>query len=231
VAAKRQQRLPPDAGSLEGPERQCAVTREVAGADALIRFVLSPTGAIVPDLEKRLPGRGVWVTARRDIVAKAVASKAFARSLKEPVDVPPDLADRVDGLLLRRFMDTLSLANKAGQVVAGFQQVDAALEKGTVAILLHGSDAALDGRRKLGRKFKAIQASSGRPAPVAETLSIDEISLAIGRPSVVHAALTPGGLAERFLRDWERLSRYRASSESAFQSFDETKTKAETDIE
>lgn len=212
MAARRQQRLSTSRSEPEGgSERLCAVTRESRPPDELIRFVVSPDRTIVPDLERRLPGRGVWLTGRRDIVEKAIQSKAFAKSLKAAVEVPPDLAARVESLLRRRVANALSLANKAGLVVAGFQQVESALEKGAVAVVLHGSDAAADGKGKLDRKFKAIQGSLGRTAPLLELLSIEEMSLAMGRPSVVHAALIPGGLTERLLREAERLSRYRTS--------------------
>lgn len=212
MAARRQQKLSKSRSEPEdGSERQCAVTRESRPPGELIRFVAAPDGAIVPDLERRLPGRGVWLTGRRDIVEKAIQSKAFAKSLKAAVDVPADLAQRVEAMLRRRVADALSLANKAGLAVAGFQQIDAAIEKGAVAVVLHGTDAAADGKGKLDRKFKAIQGSLGRPAPLLELLSTEEMSLAMGRTNVVHAALIPGGLAERLLREAERLSRYQTS--------------------
>ncbi|MGQ0457372.1 MAG: RNA-binding protein [Hyphomicrobium sp.] len=212
MAAKRQQRSDDGGGPNAGPERQCAVTRAGLPPHRLIRFALAPDGAIVPDVDARLPGRGVWVTADRETVAKAVATKAFARSLKQPVSVAANLADLVEALLLRRVSDGLSLANKAGLAVAGFQQVDAALEKGGVAALLHGRDAAADGRGKLDRKFQAIQRERGAESPIVDILTIAQISLAMGRTSVVHAALIPGGLTDRFLTAAGRFKRYRVAS-------------------
>ncbi len=198
------------AGRETGPERMCAVTREHGPQVALLRFALAPDGKIITDAEGRLPGRGVWLTCSRKVVETAIQTKAFAKSLKQQVEVPGDLAQQAEGLLQRRLSDYLSLANKAGQVVAGFQQVDAALEKGSVGVLLHGSDAAADGCRKLDRKFRAIQRDRGLEAPVIELLTVAQMSLAMGRPSVVHAGLIPGGLTERFLREAERLSRFRS---------------------
>lgn len=207
---------PPDGGT----ERLCAVTRVHLPPEALIRFVAAPDGTIVPDLERRLPGRGVWITCDRKALEKAVASRAFARSLKAAVTAPADLADRVDALLERRAQDTLSLANKAGLIVAGFQQVDAALDKTQVAVVVHGSDAAADGAGKLDRKFRAISRDLERPAPIVTSLTMAQLSLAMGRPSVVHAALIPGGLTQRFLREAERLARYRSASAVSDQDVD-----------
>lgn len=214
MAQTRQTRriLDPDSLAADGVQRMCAVTRVEASPDTLIRFVRSPTGELTPDLEHRLPGRGVWVDCARKTLEKAVKTKAFARGLHAAVVVPDDLADRLDGMLARRASDALALANKAGAVISGFQQVDAALEKDGVGVLLHGSDAAEDGRGKLDRKFRAIQREKGANAAIIDNLTSAEMSLAIGRPSVVHAALIPGGLAKRFLREAERIARFRSTS-------------------
>ena len=205
----------------------CVVTRAELPPAQLIRFVRGPDGEIVPDLEQRLPGRGVWVTCDRKTLEKAVKTKAFGRSLHSDVSVPADLTDRLDVMLLRRAGDALALANKAGRLTSGFQQVDAALEKGRVALLVHGADAAADGRGKLDRKFKAIQREKATEAPIVDILTIAQMSLAIGRPSVVHAALLPGGLTKRFQREAERVSRYRSASVSE-QAFDTGMTTTET---
>ncbi len=201
------------------PERLCVVTRQHLPQAEMIRFALSPDGEIVPDVEGRLPGRGVWLSCSREILNKAIQTKAFSKSLKQQVAVPDGLAERVETLLRRRVSDYLSFANKSGQVVAGFQQVDAALEKGVTAALLHGSNAADDGQQKLDRKFKAIQRDRGAPAPIVNVLTIEEMSLAMGRPSVVHAGLIPGGLTERFLEEAGRLARYRSDRGVSDQSF------------
>ncbi len=201
-----------DLTSVVGPERLCAVTRQQHDARELIRFVLSPDGIVVPDLDKSLPGRGVWIGCDRKLVEKAIATHAFSKSLKTKAEAPADLADRVDGLILKRVAGTLSLANKAGLAIAGFEKVFATLEKGPVRAVLHGADAAADGRSKIDRKYKAIQAERGLPANIVNVLTIEQMSLAIGRGSVVHAALTPGGLSDRFLEEAERLARYRHST-------------------
>lgn len=214
MAENRQTRrkLDPDSLAADGMQRMCAVTRVEASPETLIRFVRSPSGELTPDLSHRLPGRGVWIDGTRKTLEKAVKTKAFARSLHADVAVPADFIERLDELLVRRATDALALANKAGAVICGFQQVDAALEKDGVGILVHGSDAAQDGRGKLDRKFRAIQGENGRKASIIDNLTSAEMSLAIGRPSVVHAALIPGGLAKRFQREAERTQRFRSLS-------------------
>ncbi len=207
-----------DAGEIEaegpGPERTCAVTRAKLDPDELIRFVLGPDGMIVPDLAGRLPGRGVWVALDFDTVRDAGGRNVFARSLKRSVTVPEQLAEMVAHLLVRRALDALSLANKAGLVVCGFTKTEIAIARGDAVVLVHGADAADDGRIKLERKFKALHAEleTTDASHIVGHLNSEQLSLAMGRPHVVHAALTKGGATTRFIKEAGRLKRYRAKS-------------------
>lgn len=189
-------------------QRQCAVTRMVRPPDELIRFVLDPEGQVVPDLKRRLPGRGAWVTAAADVVAQAARKGAFARAFRQPVEVGPDLAVLVETLLAKAALGALSLANKAGEVIVGFSKVEAAIEAGKAAALVHAAEASADGRRKLDGKL-----ARARPgAPVIDGLNGEQLSLALGRPNVVHAAVTGGGASAGFLGAAARLERFRAGS-------------------
>lgn len=190
--------------------RLCAVSRAQRPPEDLIRFVLAPDGSIVPDLARRLPGRGVWVAATRETVAAAVRQKAFAKSLKQQVSMPDDLPGLVERLLVKRVGEALSLTNKAGLLVAGFAKIEGLVEQGRAAILIHASDAAADGVEKLNRKFKALVGSDGCENSILAELTSAELSLAIGRPNVVHAAASEGGASQRMLQEAVRLRRYRA---------------------
>jgi uncharacterized protein len=204
-----------DGPELSGPVRLCAVTRTELAKEALIRFGAGPDGIVVPDLAHRLPGRGVWITANRAAIEDAVKRKVFARSFKRAVTTTADLAERIDGLIVKRVLEMLSLANKAGLVTPGFAKVDAALETGTVACLIHGSDGAADGTDRLDRKFRAINLAREKiDGLILTELTIDQISLAIGRSNVVHAAIISGGAATRLLDEAKRLMRYRASPDA-----------------
>lgn len=199
------------AGS-EASLRTCVASRRTYPPDDLIRFVVAPDGRIVPDLARRLPGRGVWVAAERGAVADAVRRNAFARSLRRRVEVGPELPDLVERLLERRAMEALSLANKAGLAITGFARIEAAISAGSVVALLHGVEAAADGAGKLDRRFIAVSSETGRAAPVVRQLTVAQLSLALGGPNVVHAALCAGGATQNFLNEASRLNRYRAGS-------------------
>lgn len=198
-----------DRNAPRAQHRRCIVTRQERAPADLIRFVVDPTGTIVPDLARKLPGRGVWVTADKPTIAAAAKASAFAKSLKRAVKVAPDLPETVEALCLKRALQALSLANKAGLVSTGFEKVEALLQAGNATALVHGSDAAPGGRRKLDSKFAAIQRDRGLTAVIVDWLTIEQMGLAIGRSNVVHAGLKQGGATNRFLREAERLRRYR----------------------
>jgi uncharacterized protein len=200
----------PPAASLsgDGSLRTCVVTRAERKPDELIRFVVGPDGAVVPDLARRLPGRGVWVTLDAAAVATAVKTKAFSRSMKRQVTASPDLPALIERLLVKRAMEALSIANKAGLVLTGFGKVEAELTQSPLA-LMHATDAAGDGCHKLDRKWSAINADRNRTALILAGLTIEQLSLAIGRENVVHACLRHGGAASRFVDALTRTMRYR----------------------
>jgi predicted RNA-binding protein YlxR (DUF448 family) len=197
-----------------GTARMCAVTRQVAPVDDLIRFVASPTGEVVPDLKRKLPGRGLWVSLSRGTVAEAVRRNIFAKGFRRAVRVSPALADDIERLMVRGLIDALAMAAKAGQVVSGFGKVEDAIAGGEVAALLHARDGAADGIRKLdARLAAAMRENAAIPAdlPVIRLLPSAELDLALGRTNVVHAALLAGPASRTFLARWRTLDRFRAS--------------------
>ncbi len=201
-----------DAQADEGPLRTCVVTRIQRPIEDLIRFVAGPDGSIVPNLACRLPGRGVWISLQKSVVETAVRTRAFNRSLKREVKADPELPALIDRLLAARALAALSLTNKAGQVLTGFSKIDTSINEGSVWVLLHGQGAGDDGVEKLDRRFKAMNRDIGRPPHIVTTFTIEQMSLALGRSNVVHAALKMGGAAEQFLVQAERLEKYRTET-------------------
>jgi predicted RNA-binding protein YlxR (DUF448 family) len=192
-------------------ERRCIVTGEVRSEDRLVRFVVGPDGEIVPDIATELPGRGIWVTAERAILERAVAGKEFARAAKGAVKVAPDLALRVERLLAGRVRSDLGLARRAGLIACGFDNVMRVLKAKPPRILLEASDGAAEGRRKLA----AAIATRGLRVETIDWLTQAELSLALGRENVIHAAVGPGPLAERLICDSARLKGFRPAAEGA----------------
>jgi uncharacterized protein len=199
-------RGPRDAASAVS--RLCVATRTVRPVGELIRFVAGPEG-LVPDLKRRLPGRGVWVTARRADVEAAVKRHAFQKSLRAEVRVPSGLADVVDELIECAALDALSIARKASLVVTGFVKVEAAISGGPVVALLQARDAGADGARKLAAAL-ARRGEAVGSTEIVTSFTTAQLDLALGRLNVVHAALLAGRAGETFLARWRILERFRA---------------------
>jgi predicted RNA-binding protein YlxR (DUF448 family) len=193
-----------------GTERLCAVTREVKPVADMIRFVIGPDGEAVPDLKCKLPGRGVWITATRAALAEAVRRNTLARGFGRPVKASKELADTTERLLERSALDALAIAGKAGQIATGFGKVEAALARDRVLALLHASDAAADGVRKIGQAARRRSEEDGSQIGVIAIFASAQLDLALGRPNVVHAALLAGPASETFLARCSRLDRFRA---------------------
>lgn len=195
-------------------ERMCIVTRRREPPEAMIRFVRGPDGVVAPDIRARLPGRGVWVAARAELVSEAARKRLFARGFKETAEAAPELAAEVDRLMEADCLQMLSLANKAGAVVAGFGKVSDAIAKGAVAALIAASDGGEDGKRKLRQAAHAAARRTGATERTAEPRIVglftsSQLDLALGRVNVIHAALAAGGPATGFLSRCRKLAAYR----------------------
>jgi predicted RNA-binding protein YlxR (DUF448 family) len=192
-----------------GTQRMCMATREVKPADEMIRFVLGPDLAVVPDLKRRLPGRGVWITGRRDILAAAVKQRIFARGFRADAKVAPDLPALVGNLLERSLLDALSITRKAGELVTGFTKVEAAVEHRSVLALLQARDARAEGARQIMAAVRRAYGPDAAKVVVIDLLTSAQLDLALGRPNVVHAALLAGRASTTVLARWRALDRFR----------------------
>ncbi len=194
------------AGAGEPPParmRRCVAARAPRPVEGMIRFVVGPDHALVPDLAGRLPGRGLWLGAERRTVQGAVAKNLFAKAARDRVVVAPDLPDRLEAMLVRRCLDLVGLARRAGGLVAGFDQVDDVLRRGRAALVLQARDGAADGRRKV------VSLAGALGVPVVEAFDRAELGAAIGRAEAVHLALAPGGVEGRLEAELGRLRGFR----------------------
>jgi predicted RNA-binding protein YlxR (DUF448 family) len=205
--------LDTDRGPAEGrrgAERLCALTREVKPLSELIRFVAAPDGAVVPDIKRRLPGRGVWVTARRTAIDEAVKRNVFARSLRREVRAAADLGAALERQLEAAALDALAIAHKAGRVAIGFTRTEAALADQPVAAILNAADGAADGTRKVAAALTRRQTGENAgEIPLVSAFTSAQLDLALGRPNVVHAALLAGPASNGFLERYRSLERFR----------------------
>jgi len=186
--------------------RECALTKTEKPVEELLRFALSPDGDLVPDIDAKAPGRGVWISDNEQAIADAIKKKAFAKSLKQQVNVPSELAQMTRTRLEQRLKGALGLARKAGQLQTGAIRVKSSISSGSVLALLTAKDAASDGRRKMMAALKAT--GCGDKVPHFDILTSSQLGLALGQENVIHAALTYGAAGKSALSRVKKLHRY-----------------------
>ncbi|MGH6834391.1 MAG: RNA-binding protein [Methylocella sp.] len=196
------------------PERTCIVTRATGLPEDMIRFVVGPGAIVVPDIRRKLPGRGVWVTARAGHVAEAIKRQAFSRGFKTTVVASENLAAEIEALLTNDCLQALSLASKAGQVVLGFAKVEEAIASRAIEGLVHAADCGADGMRKLGQSLRRRYGDE-RARPRVDLFRSGQLDLALGRANVIHAALLVGPASAGFLQRCRKLTLYRSGSPGA----------------
>jgi predicted RNA-binding protein YlxR (DUF448 family) len=190
-------------------DRTCIVTRRTAEPDELIRFVVGPDSTVVPDIKRKLPGRGCWVTANRLHIEKAMAKNLFDRAFKAKVSVPADLGNLIDGLLAKSALGMLGLARKAGAVILGATKVEAAVRDGSALLVLHALEASDDGVRKIAQARRATVHLGGPSIPAYKLFSEAELGLALGGTNVIHAAVLADDVGSAVEKRMVALDRYR----------------------
>ena len=185
-------------------ERRDLVTRQVMDESRLIRFVAGPDGSVVPDLARKLPGRGLWVAADRASVQTAAKKNLFSGAAKARLTVQPDLADQVEMLIARRCLQQLGLARREGVLISGFEKSAAAIRAGRVAWLIEAADGSADGRGKL------LALARHQATQVCGVFTADDLSLALGLENAIHAVLLSGGRADRWTDEVGRLAGFRS---------------------
>jgi predicted RNA-binding protein YlxR (DUF448 family) len=165
----------------------------------MVRFVVGPERKIVPDLAATLPGRGIWLSARSDVVETARTRGAFARTARGPVTVTADLLSVLQAGLVRRISEMLGLTRRAGQSVCGFQKAREQVEAGRAGLVVQASDgsAAECARLLSGWRGKV---------PVVTPLPAAALGAVFGRDQAVHVAVAPGRLASALRTECDRLA-------------------------
>ncbi len=194
--------------------RICIITGEDNPRDTMIRLVMGPNGSLVPDLAKKLPGRGIWISVNRAILENNIASgkfkKAVARSLKAPFgDDSSDLPSLIERLLIRRCLDRLGLEQKAGHIVTGFDKIKAEIMGKSVKNIvgyITATDSSDDGRTKLS-------AALPEKVMISSLFNREQLSKALGKDNVVHVVVFNSGGAKILKAELDRLQNFQASAE------------------
>ena len=183
--------------------RRCIVSGRIEPITKLTRFVVGPDDVIVPDISKRLPGRGLWTLAARDIVNEARVGRKFDKAAKRSVSAPADLADIVELSLLQSCLNIVGLARRAGYAVSGFGKSRALIASGRAALVIVAKGASNGSRQQL---------LSGKPnLAVLEIFSQDEVGKVFGKDRAVFVAITDATIAKKLRDEAIRLAGFRTS--------------------
>jgi len=236
----------PEADEPEtGPLRRCIISRERLPKEQMIRFVVGPDRQIVPDLAARLPGRGIWLSASKDVLELPDAQenrqqdggrtkdkqgnvsrrlsgqrhleRAFARAARGPVTVPPDLSVLLQAALVRRIGECLGLSRRAGQAVAGYEKAREALRTGRYRLVLQASDGSQAERERFLSGF-GPESKLGAGLTIIDPLPSETLGRVFGRDHVVHVAIATGKLAESLVIEAGRLAGLKNGSARAMGS-------------
>lgn len=205
LAAEAQSGQCNDLDDVTSPRRRCIVTGAVKDKDELLRFVIDPERRLVADIEQRMPGRGIWLSADRETLKKACAKNTFAKAARANVVVPDELVEQVEKRLTRHCLNMIGLARRAGQAVFGFEKARDWFRSGRAGLLLIAADASPHARSKV-RAFSDAEA-------LVVPLTASELGVVAGRERSVHVVIAPGALARRVRREGLRLAGIRRMAE------------------
>jgi hypothetical protein len=138
----------------------------------------------------------MWLSAKADVIERALKRGAFAKAARGTVHMPPDLRARIEDGLRARIRDLVGLARRSGQAVSGRDAVRELMRAGRVKLLVEASDGSPAERaRMIG--------SSGLPWVAPLTGAV--LGGIFARDQAVHVAIAPGRLAEAIARETARL--------------------------
>jgi predicted RNA-binding protein YlxR (DUF448 family) len=195
-------------------ERKCILSGDRADPETLIRLAVGPEGQVLPDIRAKAPGRGAWVGVSRaeleQAVVKGKLKGALARAFKTgDLQITENLPALIEDGLRKALMDRLGLEAKASMLLTGSEKIDVACRKGIVALLLHASDAAADGNRKLDQAYRVGREAEGTDlSGIVLPVDRQALSMAMGRDNVVHIAVTDSRAASRLRAALGRLESY-----------------------
>lgn len=192
--------------------RTCIVTRQEKSPDEMIRFVVGPDNQVFPDLKRKLPGRGVWVTAERKKLEEAVSKNLFARGFKDKVKADDNLPQLVEDLLRQTTLQALAMTKKAGLVATGQAKAEAMIRDSAALALLQASDAGTDGVKKLAAAIKAQKVYEERETMLIDEFTSEELDKTLNGTNTMYVALLKGGAAEKLVKMIDRLMNYKAQA-------------------
>jgi len=185
----------------EKPQRSCLGCRQTRNRDALLRFVLSPQGELLADIEAKLPGRGAYTCVSETCLRAALKQRQFSRAFKREVaGVTPDgMVAQLVAIMQRRILGYVGLANKAGQVISGGSLVSDAIRGGHKPGLIL---VAADVSEAIGEKIEQLAAV--HRIACFRIMKKDDFGTILGKAPRSAIAIRAGGFVAQLTYEIER---------------------------
>ena len=101
--------------------------RDDINEDNFIKISLSPDNNLVPDLHNNLPGRSVWLPARKSIIADILEKEDLKTFFDIPAFLTSDFSVLIEKMLRKKILNSVSLSKKAGSLFIGMDAIKAQL--------------------------------------------------------------------------------------------------------
>ncbi|MBE6463077.1 MAG: DUF448 domain-containing protein [Alphaproteobacteria bacterium] len=160
--------------------RKCIVDGITKPTSELLRFVMIGN-TLYPDFNKKLPGKGIYVTNNRISLETALAKKLFNKVTRHNLKIDDDFVNIVENIIKTQALNSLNIARKAGALVAGFEKVKEEIKKNKVEFIIEALDAGKDGKEKIAFLAKSVE--------IFNLFSIDELDITLNKENTVHIAI------------------------------------------
>ena len=182
---------------INNPNRTCLITGEEKPQELLLRFTLTPDCQVIPDFKKRLSGKGFYISNSKQLLTDAINKNVF-RKLGKSTSIIPNLVEIVENILKNKALDSINLANKAGDLVCGLDKIKEKLSKNQVAFLLQAENAGADGKKKIS--------SAAKDTEILTLFNSEELDKALNKTNTVHIAILKGSMSQNVynqLQKWQ----------------------------
>lgn len=186
-------------------ERKCILDGLVKPINELLRFV-DIDNVLLPDFNKKLPGKGMYITNNRFSLVKAVEKKLFQKVSHHNLKIDADFVEMVEQLLKQKALDSINMARKSGILITGYEKVREAIKKNNIEFLIEATDGAADGKEKMVLLAKTIE--------IFNLFSIDELDKTLNKVNTVHLAILKNKVSESVYLHLKKYQNFIANGEN-----------------
>ncbi len=178
-------------------ERRCIISKQPLDPKYALRLVVDPNGQIIFDLKGKLPGRGYWIAANRDVINVLQTNRKKRQQIFGGAILPENFHASLEIALKNHIIQQIGLARRAGIICFGFEKIKEWIQSNKVALALIASDASEAETQRL--KIKNFG------CPFFELLSGEELAAVFSHSYIAYMVFNSGNLTENIYNSSSRL--------------------------